>query len=369
MLASQAVLAIFLLMQGPPAKPTLSVKEVLDRWDAGSRLIDSYDLTNEIKSESYSVKLNGVVRLPFPGESYPPWYSYSHIFKSGDKRFGEFIKGKDGSYDHQLSFDGTMLTAGWFSENQFALQQYCEIFGSTQLEDYETLYRTVRGSADRVAMSRERSARLLPREGNLYVIEVPPGKPGPWWEITWKVWLDPSRNFMPTKWSDSIVKSGRSIRDRDCAIELAEVVPGVWAPVEAKLSVYNKNPDSPIFDKVGGVDFLKVDRAKSRFNIAIPDDQFVIKIPNGASVIDRTRNVVYTQGASDPDAYLAELAAKGRGAVAGLPKHDPNSKSLVFVPDQPRFWTNGWTIAAGVAALVVTLLAAIAIRRSKGLVA
>jgi len=217
---------------------------------------------------------------------------------------------------------------------------------------------------------KERDVRLLPREGNLYVIDVPvAAKPGPWWELAWGVWLDPARNFMPTKWTEWIVKSGRPLHNSDCTIELAEVAPGVWAPISANYSVYHKTVDMPIFGKKMGANHLKVDMAKSWFNIEVPEDRFVMKIPDGATVSDRIRNVVYTQGASDPDAYLAGLAKQGREAVTGLPKGGPSIGNQIFVPDQPSFWSRGRVVAFGATVLIVGILAALASRRSRGRVA
>ncbi len=359
-------LVVCLFMQFPPAPvPSLSVGEVIDRWDAGSRLIESYDLVIELVDVGYTVRLGGVERLTNPGETFPNLYFYSHIFKKDVKRFGEFRGDGAGQHGSELLFDGVTFTSAHLSQNNYSIQQNYNIFGSYAYEDYESTYRTVLGSSDRVVMSRERASRLLPREGSLYVVDVPEAKAGDFSNMAWRVWLDPSRNFMPVKWSEWLVQSGQRIRNCDCEVELREVASSVWAPVGAKRSVYNKNKKSPIFGKVGSDEFLKVDMAKSRFNIPIPDDRFVIKIPDGATVTDRIRNVVYTKGASDPDTYLSSLAAEGKKAVEGLPPGDRAPKDLIFVPDRPGFWTQGRAIAAGAVALVVAL-GAIAVRRMRG---
>ncbi len=50
-------IATCLLTQQPSVPEQLSVAEVVDRWDAGSRLIESYDLTIELLIDSRTVKL------------------------------------------------------------------------------------------------------------------------------------------------------------------------------------------------------------------------------------------------------------------------------------------------------------------------
>ena len=364
MITTPFLLTLCLITQAPRQAQALSVKDVLDRWEAGSRLIETYDLSIELKSEGFCVSDGGAVRLVRPGESNPPSFFYSHVFRSGDKRYGEFTTVKDDFRDRKLLFDGASLTVGSLPQNEYQIQQYCNLFGATQLEDYEALYRTVLGTADRIAISREREARLLPQEGNFYVLNVPAGKvAGPLGEIAWKVYLDSTRNFMPAKLSEFLVKSGLSILSSDCTIELAEVAPGVWAPVGADFSIFGKNSDSPIFGKKMGAGSLRVDRKKSRFNIAIPADQFVLKIPDGATVTDRTRNVVYTQGASNPDAYLASLAKQGQKAANNLPNQGAMGQMPLIVPDEPFFWSRGRVAAFGLAVVVVGVLANVSIKR------
>ncbi len=344
-----------------PSQP-LSVAEVLDRWDAGSRLIESYDLTTKLVMDNYIVKENGVDRLKKPGESYPDLEFHAHIFKDGPKRFGKFSPDGDGHFASELLYDGVMLTSAEKPQNQYNLQQGHGPFGSIEYEDYETIYRTVYGTADRVAMSKERQSRLLPREGNLYVVDVPTTTTGNFATSAWRVWLDPTRNFMPRRWSQWLIMAGERVRNLDCELDLAEVVPGVWAAVAARKSVYNKNKQSAVFGKIMGVDTMTVDMSKSRFNVPIAADVFSMKIPNGATVVDRTRNIVYTQGASDPDAYLSNLAAEGKKAVANLPSGGRLSESTLIVPDRPSFWTSGRILAACVIVAIVCSGAIIARR-------
>ena len=357
MLMTPTLLAVCLLAQSLDSAPDLTVKQVLDRWEAGANLIDSYELWIELRTESFIIGQGGEYRLKRPDEPRSPILAYSHVFRSGSQRSGEYATSRDGPYSRKMVYDGTMLTSGSAERNTYDLQRNYFFFGTTQLEDYESLYRGMVGSVDRITRSRDRSARLLPRDGDLYVVDVPDAKtPGPWFELAWKVWLDPARNFLPVKMAESIVKQGRSLHDSDTTIELAEVEPGVWAPVAAHFVAYGKMVDSPLFGKVVGEDFLKVDRDRSRFNIAVPASQFVMTIPNGATVTDESRNVVYTQGASDPDAYLAKLADQGRQAAATLPKPTMIGMNPVLIPNQHFYWTTRRAVAAGVLSLGVVVL-------------
>jgi hypothetical protein len=347
-------------------RPPLDVAAVLDRWDAGSRLIESYDLTVDLEIRSYLYQKDGIERLTLPGETYPPSFDHSHIFKKAGKRLGEFAGSGAGDYGTKLLFDGQVSIAAEIARNVYSLRSGCQVFGNSYYEDYDVLYRTVLGSTDRIAMSRERQARLLPREGSIYVISVPPAKQGDFQTLSWKVWLDPAKNFLPSRWTETSIIDGREVRNRDCDVVLKEVAEGVWAPVEANMTVYNQNLQSPVFGKVIGHNMLKVNLEKSHFNVPIADEIFDVKIPDGATVVDNIRNVVYTKGSSDPDGYLDRLAARGRKDRDAIPPTD-GPPSQIFVPTNSSPGRSRWiTAAGGLAVIAVIVVAVIGFRRLSG---
>ena len=283
-------------VESDPAARSLTVAEVLNRWEAGTELIESYDLVIDTESITVMFTENGVDRPAGPGEASPVYRFHSHILKKAGKKFGEFGADNGGHYSMTLLNDGKNVLMNEIHRNEFSIQQDVVMFGSTEKEDYEATYRAILGTMDRIAISRTRAAKLLPREKDLYVLDVPSVKEGLFSIASWRIWLDSTKNFMPIRWSQWVDVLNSRTKERECTIELKQVAEGIWAPVAATIHSYNTNENSKMFGKIGGISKLSVDESKSRFNPPLSDDQFVAKIPDGALVVDRIRNVVYKQG-------------------------------------------------------------------------
>ncbi len=362
---TSSLLALLLVATGPTdSVPSTKVAEVVDRWEAGANLIQSYDLEVELKDWNYITSDHRIVRV---ANKPPSKTSRSHILRQGGKRRGEFGPDVPDSPPRPiLRYDGQTYTNYNAGAKTISIHRAMICFGSSEYEDYETSYRTILGAFDRIATTRERDAKLLPRDGKLVVVEAGPSPKTVFPEMGWRLWLDPDKNYLPVKYHVWFEKQGRTLQDRDCEIDLAEVSVGVWAPVKMRTQVYAKDPDSPIFGQCMGVSELSVVREKSRFNVPLADDLFVNTIPRGTTVVDKIRNVTYTEGASDPDTYLAHLAAEGKGAVASLPAAERAAPALIFIPDDPYRSLRPILVATGAAALAVGAWAAFRIRKRKG---
>ncbi len=289
------------------AQNYLTVGEVLDRWEAGADLIESYDLSLKFTGKILVDKEKGIERLLAEKNVSPSPPTYSRIYRKAGKRRGEFARDEHGHYPPPIIWDGK--TAYNFQPDlSVVIAHYILAFGGEESEDYEAGYRMVMGTIDRIALSKARKSRLLPREGNLYVVDVPASPLGDFNNVRWRVWLDPDRNFLPVRLTQWIVKNRREMLSAGVENELSEVAPGVWAPVRSTRRLFHKDEKSKIFGKCGYVCELKVIENQSKFNGDVPDALFEPKIPNGMTVIDRNRNAVYTYGSSDPGKYLAQLA-------------------------------------------------------------
>ena len=179
-------------------------------------------------------------------------------------------------------------------------------FGATEYEDYEVTYRALLGSTSRIIESRRRACKLLPREGKLYVLDVPFAKDfhEAFFNYCWRVWLDPDKNFMPTRIEEWYDSQGTKIHADLIENDLREVAPAVWAPISSTRKIYGLS--DPFTNECIGTSAIQV-TGNPVFNEAVDERSFVIDIPFGYRVFDQIRNIVYTKGSTDPDRYVAEL--------------------------------------------------------------
>jgi len=141
---------------------------------------------------------------------------------------------------------------------------------------------------------------------------------------------------------------------------------GVSAPVRALTHVFYNHEKSPLHGKCTFICELQVIQDQSKFNVDVPHALFEVKIPNGMTVIDRARNVVYTHGSSDPDKYLAQLAVDERKRIDGLSPADRTPPDTVFIPDNdPPRWLRPFGIGMSLIA-VITAIYVLRRRRSGG---
>lgn len=351
----------------PPTGATegiLTVGQVLDRWEAGVELVVSYDLTVALRDSTFLKNENGKVTLTKEAFQFDP--SFSRIYRKGVKRRGEFVRNEQGQYGITLIWDGSRGYS--FQSRLVSVAPFISNFGNDENEDYEIFWRTFRGTIDRIPVSRRRKSKLLPREGRLYVVDVPDATTHDdphYIGLRWRVWLDPDKNFLPVKIQEWIVKDGGDLHNLDTENELREVLPGVWAPVRITIRVFHKDKKSPLFGECMGISVLSVDMDQSKFNVDLPDDLFEAKIPTGTTVVDRGRNVVYAAGSENADAYLAQLAQDEKAKLKKLTPVERTPPQMVFIPDDdwPR-WAKPLLIGAGVALFAIVFAIRVRARRA-----
>ncbi len=347
-----------------PLQNSLTVGLVLDRWEAGVTLIENYDLRLVLQEDSLLWNQDGKVTLlekPIQGEP-----SFSRIYRKGEKRRGEFLPNENGEFGLTMIWGGARGYVIQRGGNTVTIEPELIGFEGVEREDYESTYRTLRGTIDRVAISKQRRSRLLPREGRLYIVDVaaPNSYNDPnYTNMRWRVWLDPDRNFMPVKMTDWIIREDHEEHNTDVENELAEVSPGVWAIVRSTIRVFAKGKKNPIYGKFMGTSVLRVIMDQSKFNGDPPDELFEAKVPLGATVVDRGRNVVYTAGSENADAYLAQLAQDEKAKLKKLTPVERTPPQMVFIPDDdwPR-WAKPLLIGAGAASALLAIVFVIRIR-------
>ncbi len=366
-------LAAMCVLQAPPptdgvSRP-LKVGDILDRWEAGARLIESYDLRLELRTKSFLVYENGVERMVDEKSAEPRPAAFSRIYRKGEMRRGEFFgETRDGA-PVTLIWDGKESRTLQPGDKSVRVSSMILCFGSLEYEDYEMSYRNVRGTLDRISLCKIRKSRLLPREGRFYVVDVP----GPssfrephYTNLRWKIWLDPDRNFLPARMAEWIVKEDHDEHNIDTENELREVGPAVWAPVRSTMRVYVKGEKSPIYGKCMMICDLIVQQDQSRFNIDLDDGLFGTAIPTGTTVVDGDRKVVYTAGSENADKYLAQIAKQEKAKFKSLSPRDRPTPGMVIVPDDDR---PGWAKTlwiGGAAALIVVAVYALIRFRARG---
>ncbi len=212
-------LCAYLVSDGTP----VSVQDVLDHWEAGADLIDSYDVTQRLTPTSFTIVENGGIRIAPPGKGVTLMTRRARVYKSGKSRRGEFGSTDDPAEPTMtLVYDGNTIYSWDKATPAVTIQKSLITFGGIEYEDYETLYRTVSGLVDRIKLTRARNSHLLAKEGHLFVLESPPEKKGDrdYRDTGWRVWHDPDRNFLPVKifqWHD---KGSGQVADREIVVDL-----------------------------------------------------------------------------------------------------------------------------------------------------
>ena len=168
---------------------------------------------------------------------------------------------------------------------------------------------------------------------------------------------------MPVKIREWFTVKGRDQLSSESDIDVKEVLPGVWAPIRSsKRSYYKGTEKNPLIGKLAGTAVIRVIEDKSKFNVDLDPKLFEYKIPLGTQVVDHNRNITYTEGSTDPDAYLAHLAKTATEGVADLTVEENRRPALIFVPES-FWWRNGPYFTWGTALSFATIAMLLFVRR------
>jgi hypothetical protein len=344
-----------------------SVADILESWEEGCKTITSYNLTIESTNYSYvNVDAKGNAAIIPDVSNVQPRRSESKLYRSNEMRKCEFQMGNGGDMNTTIIQTTNRSLVLNRQAKKATIKHSILSFGRTENDDYEATYRTILGSIDRIAISRLRECRLLPRQGGLFVLDVPFAKEknSAFFNFCWQVSLDPDRNFMPVRIVSWYDQNGNKQLSSTTDNILKEVVPGVWMPEVSTTKLYYKGePTDPMVGKLIGTDIIKILELIS-VNEAIDPNQFKVDIPNGFTVTDETRNITYVEGSSDPDRYLAQLAKDTSEGLKNLPKTERGMPKLIIIPDS--WWSRHRYQIYGLVVIcsIVTFLA-LAIRNRK----
>ncbi len=298
-----------------------TVEDILGAWEQGCDSLRSYDVYLAAKNTTLlGPRSKGWKPLDKPlvveGVS-------REIFSEGKRRVEPGVTGPKQGSGVVLIWDGETAKSYAPQAKRLMLESELVVIapnGPPQL-DYESLRRRATGTLDRIKIMRERPGTKLERqEGTHFVLSTPPtSEPFDFSPYGIRVWLDASRNFMPTRIQHLLEESGEEVVATEWENTLAEVGPNVWAVASSLVSGYapvkseKANPLKTFTTEVS------VNMAISKFNPAISDSVFTIDIPIGTMVSDSITGKRYVFGkANDPAAHLSELVLKGKAAVEQL---------------------------------------------------
>jgi hypothetical protein len=172
-----------------------------------------------------------------------------------------------------------------------------------------------------------------------------------------RLFLDPDRGFMPTRidltYGDDPIPQSRYTN------ELAEVLPGLWAPIRSRVSVFVRDKNSKYYGQELGYLLAEVDQSRSQFNGDIDPSVFDLTFPAGVMVHDEIRNTSYRAGAEKLDSYLDQLATQGRLSVDQLQAKHPRLRSGTVISESSgRKILIGVNLTLFAAVMVITVLRA-----------
>jgi len=290
------------------------LRDVLDAWEQGCNAIWSYDLYVSAEGEWYDDKGAVSVRMNAPSRQ---------VYKRAKRRLETLPEGGGGGAPVQVQiWDGELAKA------YVAMAHHLNIF--TQLRstapglpaaDYETSYRDAEHHTPYLETIRGRVGTKLSYEDGKFVVYTPPAQGKMYSPYGLRVWLDEQKNFLPVRSEALRDNFGSEYVAYETEVTLAEVAPGVWAPVKwvfINFPLTLPKPEAGPRRRTGMSTFI-VDMDVSRFNFDVPDSEFTIDVPAGTEVFDEIQDVSYTYGEpNNPAAHLSELVLSGRAAAKEL---------------------------------------------------
>jgi beta-lactamase regulating signal transducer with metallopeptidase domain len=295
------------LPAGPDGRPQLAA--VLDAWDRGSGRLDSYDLylTMELQGFLDQGKANWPL-LPKPSVTRKLFH---------DVRAGVKMRIEDGVGEPGQKPTGS--TSVWDGElakiyNPSVKQLLIHDRPSYLPWDYAQLYSNFAASK-MTQVLRARPHTVVERMDGAHVVVFTPTAMGHNWSpFGYRIWLDPKRNFLPTKIQRLLDVEGTVINDLEIDNTLEEISPGVWAPVTAVESFYPQTKESGTSARrLATRAVTSVNRKYSRFNVPFDGSVFKLDVPIDTTVYDQIVDANYQFGkAEKPLEQISQWAFEGK---------------------------------------------------------
>jgi hypothetical protein len=255
-------------------------EESLRSWEEGCKRLASYDVY-VTRKRKLPLDKNGKPR----GEPLVYQECSRQVFSKGKRRI-----------EHEVARPGQRPTAivVWDGNVAKSLHVKSEQFTVTlrfraRPGDYEAIYRRAGGDTWHQLMRERRGTRLERQDGTQFVLYTPPTPEGGFQmsPFGFRVWLDSTKNFLPTRVQRLLEVSGEDVVYTQSEHTLEEVEPGVWVPTRVVTSHYPYPSTVPSESPLKSAEsVLTVDLNLSRFNVEIPDSTFELKPAEGARTFD-----------------------------------------------------------------------------------
>jgi hypothetical protein len=204
---------------------------------------------------------------------------------------------------------------------------------------YHELFSSYSPGYSYVAMIRDRPPGSVSaiRESKYIVLAIP-SAPETNTLAAWRsarLTLDPTKGFMPAKIEIFVHK-----KDEDAALydrlenTLAEVLPGIWAPIRSSRTNFALERKSKFFGKPFTIQEISIAPERMAFNKSIDNSIFALDFPVGTLVQDNVAHTSYSIGAGNRKKYLEHVTGVGKSTVAELKK-----KSRLFGAKDERRMT------------------------------
>jgi beta-lactamase regulating signal transducer with metallopeptidase domain len=281
---------------GPDSRRQLSA--VLDAWEHGHRLLSSYDLYVTLGEQ---VHRDPRAATTLPASAPTSATRLIHAARSGKRNRVEYGVGEPGQKaDQILLWDGELARYYIPADRTLRISKRPEL-GCLNLE---TFYNDCTYGTDTVDFLRKRAETIVERaDAAAVVLYLPPKS-----TYGLRVWLDPAKNYLPSKIERLDGRSGKAIVEFRQENTFAEFAPGIWGPTKMVEARYDRFNESAAFEVV-----IAVNQKTSRFHAVLDDSAFQLSIPPGTMVFDRIVDARYRLGkAKTPAEQASQQAIEGR---------------------------------------------------------
>ncbi len=349
----------------------LRIEEVLSCLEAAADAIVSYDVTIRFTNRwlLHSVPVAFEKRADGrefasavewcawgPGEE-PSAESqcYRQVFGKGGKRRFELLAEADLAPKAVQALDGEVERGVTFGDKRgFIFNRRHQMIPDGK--DYLTYFRCIFAHVPLATVLRDRTGtRLADRDDarpECVVVESPPEQ-GSFAQFGLRAWLDPAVGFLPARIEYHRDAIGTPYLTM-VVNEFREFEDGIWAPVDIVATYFNTEPGRPTSGHATQSIHGIVDVQRSRWNLQLSDETFVLAFPPGIKVFDETRQVTFVTGEGDTGKSLDRLLRDARHVVqtrapGAASRHEPRPRSPIYM------WVGG-TLGIVIAVAVVAII-------------
>lgn len=257
---------------GHDGRPQLSA--VLDAWERGRAQLKSYDVYLKFDFENYgNMGKEGWPRSPKPSFAR----NFSHDVRAGAKlRVEQGVEkpGQKATGDVSV-WDGALAKYSIAGGKEFGVEDGKSHFPAGGA-GYEYCGTSCANGSDMIAVLRNRKGTIVEQaDDSRLVLFTPASMP-----FGYRIWLDPKKNFLPTRIDRLLGVDGSVIVDLEQDNTLEEVSHGVWAPVKFVVSFHPQTKESATkAPRLVARQVITVNRQYSRFNVPIADSDFRLEPP------------------------------------------------------------------------------------------